>query len=733
MKAHLLVVLGLALGLVILVFLAASGPVSWAQPACQRYVAYEGDDGTIPTINDCSDEGKPCASVQHAINQSSTGDRICVSSVILNPDPTVYSETITIDLSVILDGAWESMCTVHTGCTFQRAEPCAADRVVIHAEGAGPVITMLDGVEPTIDCFTITGGNADTLLGEPDGQHTGGGIYGAGASPIIVNNIITGNFGCDACPTSNGYGGGIYLYKTPATTLIANNLIANNVADNVSAGQGGGIVLRESDAVVEQNEIRYNRSGLSAGSGGGIAVVDGEPTIRDNEVHHNVAGQSVMGLGGGIYVRSGKAVRIEGNILYDNQAITGPGDASLISKGGGIYIDGDPTVHADIWDNDIGRNVASPVSHRGHGGGIYATGLVTPSLIAANNVEANVAGELDNGWGGGIYLDGSEAILQGNEIWNNTATGSGSMGRGGGILVEGGTVTVRGNALARNTGGRDVASSMGFGGGMVLSDTIALVQDNLITGNRGTNSPDFAAGGGAYVFTSTVRIVGNTIVENSLTSGPAGYGGGLYLHYSASTVDGNTVTDNKAGEGPDGRGGGVRLASCPAFTLTNNIIARNHTTAFASGVGVAESMGWIAHNTIADNTGGDGSGIHVWLASTATVYGNIILGHTVGITNADAPASTVQAEYTLFEANTNDYGPDVTSLNEIPGPALLLPDFHLATGSGAINRVLPVPWVAWDIDGDARPTSVWSDAGADERDDVPLLKCYLPLVLRAAP
>jgi len=84
----------------------------------------------------------------------------------------------------------------------------------------------------------------------------------------------------------------------------------------------------------------------------------------------------------------------------------------------------------------------------------------------------------------------------------------------------------------------------------------------------------------------------------------------------------------------------------------------------------------------------------------------------------------------LFEANTNDYSAGVTSLNPIPGPALLQPDYHIPLGSSAINRVPPLAWVTVDIDGDPRPTSVWSDAGADERDDVPLLTCYLPLVLR---
>ena len=154
---------------------------------------------------------------------------------------------------------------------------------------------------------------------------------------------------------------------------IGNNLIANNVADNSTWGQGGGIMLRDSDAKVEGNEIRYNRAGLSAGYGGGITVVGGEPTIRANEIDHNVAGQSVQGLGGGIFVWSSTTARIEGNIIYDNQAISGPGDPGMASRGGGIYYSGDPTVQAVIWDNDIGQNVASPVSHKGYGGGLYAT------------------------------------------------------------------------------------------------------------------------------------------------------------------------------------------------------------------------------------------------------------------------------------------------------------------------------------------------------------------------
>jgi hypothetical protein len=45
-------------------------------------------------------------------------------------------------------------------------------------------------------------------------------------------------------------------------------------------------------------------------------------------------------------------------------------------------------------------------------------------------------------------------------------------------------------------------------------------------------------------------------------------------------------------------------------------------------------------------------------------------------------------------------------------------------------RARPLPWGAWDIDGQIRPIEALGDAGADE---IALLRSYMPLVLRVAP
>ncbi len=106
---------------------------------------------------------------------------------------------------------------------------------------------------------------------------------------------------------------------------------------------------------------------------------------------------------------------------------------------------------------------------------------------------------------------------------------------------------------------------------------------------------------------------------------------------------------------------------------------------------------------------------------------NIIISQTVGITNAVPAGTTVTATQSLFEGNGLNYGVGVDSVNEVPGPAMLLPDYHLSPGSNAIDHGVPLAWVTRDIDGNPRPMGPAPDVGADEWVRARL---YLSLVLR---
>ncbi len=727
MKPRLLSAFVFGLGLLALVNAGLSHSQARAQATCARYVL--APDGSN-VGRDCSDQRYPCRTVQYALSQvAADSEVICVADHSLAPGPSVYTGTLVITRSVTLDGEWQAACVDPSDltCSFTHVE-CDPQNVVLDAQAAGRVISIT-GASPTINCFTITGGDAAGQGGDPGGtvdNDAGGGVFGRDASPIIVNNVIVGNYGCNVCPVSYGRGGGIYLINAGATAIISGNLIGKNMADNSTWGQGGGIMLRNSQAQVRHNTIQSNRAGLSAGNGGGIAVIDSQPIIADNKILTNVAGTGVLCNGGGIYVWSATPVTIERNLIQANRALDGTGDSVFISSGGGIYYAGKPSASALIRDNTILNNIAA-TNWEGMGGGLYLGNVDASALVSGNTLEGNVAGFNDDGAGGGIYLSESDATIENNRICHNTASPGGTLGMGGGLCVNGGAGLIRGNVITYNTALAGAMIGAGSGGGLAISNSLAIVQDNWIAQNQGATAPNSSGlGGGVYVYHGAPSLLGNHILDNTTGGGNRGWGGGLYAEDSLVRLERNTILDNRVIGSIYNRGGGVHINSCPAFTLTNNIIARNAATTIGSGIALRNSAGLLVHNTIAQNQAGDGVGVWIDSHSTVTLTNNIIASQTVGISNTAAASSIVSAQYTLFDGNGLNYGPGVDSAHEIAGPAALLPDYHISSGSGARDTATPLAGVTIDIDGDPRPIGPAPDVGADEY----IKRLYLPLVLR---
>ena len=705
---RMLLVAGLVLGLGLLTLLMTMEQPVRANGSCDRYVLGidAGDQG------DCSDEGDPCRTVQYAISQADPGDRICVAKHSL-AGPLVYTGTVVITKSITLDGAWDGMCVDpnNLNCSFQSI-PCDPANVTLNAEGAGRVISMTGNVAPTIHCFTITGGNATGLGGDPETPleyDAGGGIYSRDAAPIITRNVITGNYGCD-CSATPGRGGGIYLLNAPATTVISGNVIAGNVGAGTTEGGGGGLVLRDSYAQILNNVIQENRAG-STGQGGGLMILDGSPTVADNVMQQNQAATGTQGRGGGIFVQSSMPVVIERNVLQFNRALEGAGDPALYNLGGGIYFEGP---FAMLRDNELYGNVATLLDSRGRGGGMYLRDLSETALVQGNVIaNDNRASYAGDGAGGAIYLETCYATVAENQIFSNLAA-SASPGYGGGIYVSGGGGLIQSNVVTGNRAVLGATGGTGWGGGMALYDSEVLVQDNRVMGNTADSAPGATGlGGGIYVRLGAPQIVRNEILSNTTSAG-AGSGGGLLLLESRAWVDGNIILYNQNIGALVNNGGGIGVDSCPAFTLTNNIVAQNAADDAGSGVAIALSDGRVDNNTIADNAAGDGVGIHVDKNSEVDAHNNIVISQTVGIAVADPGNSAVVADHMLFEANGTDYGLGVASLNEVSGPANLLADYHLDAGSGAIDHAQPLIWVAHDVDGDMRPYRGAPDVGADE-------------------
>jgi hypothetical protein len=189
-----------------------------------------------------------------------------------------------------------------------------ASATVIDGGGVNAAVRFISTSDNGIDGFKITGG-----IGYPvvDAQfrthHEGGGIYVKGGSPLIANNLITGN--------TATIGGGIAV--SGGNARITRNTISLNSAAAISAlqGLGGGLLVSGgAGLVVADNFITGNvASGANAAhiaSAGGAMAVSGSVTIRNN----TFAANQSPATQGDIYLAGGSPI-FTNNIIANHSAI----------------------------------------------------------------------------------------------------------------------------------------------------------------------------------------------------------------------------------------------------------------------------------------------------------------------------------------------------------------------------------------------------------------------------
>jgi nitrous oxidase accessory protein NosD len=100
--------------------------------------------------------------------QTKVSDPTCTAVIVA---AGTYTENVVITRSIVLQGA-------------------GAASTIINGGGNGPVIRVRGGAAPTIQGFTITGGDATNDADDPG---NGGGIHILNATAIIHDNVISGN------------------------------------------------------------------------------------------------------------------------------------------------------------------------------------------------------------------------------------------------------------------------------------------------------------------------------------------------------------------------------------------------------------------------------------------------------------------------------------------------------------------------------------------------------------
>jgi len=185
----------------------------------------------------------------------------------------------------------------------------------------------------------------------------------------------------------------------------------------------------------------------------------------------------------------------------------------------------------------------------------------------------------------------------------------------------------------------------------------------------------------------------------------------------------------------EGDGGGVYLMDSDDVRLENNIVSGNLVEAGGVGAGMCldESTAHMVHTTLAQNAGGDGSGIHVGLTSSVWMTNTIVVSHTVGITvTGGSSASTMTTLWGDGEwANLTDWGGagmvTTVAANVVGHPGFVNPsqgDYRIRGGAAVDAAVYA--GVDDDVDGHARPIGDGYDIGAHEA----YLPVFMPIIYK---
>jgi uncharacterized repeat protein (TIGR01451 family) len=404
---------------------AAPG-ASLAAPAT-RFVASDGDDA-----NDCSSIAQRCRTVQRAIDVADPLDGIWVATGTYTGTAGTVAE---IDKTLALLGGWDAGFITRDSTLHL---------TTLDAQNAGRVMYIHGHVSPTIDGFTITGGNASNASDYAD---YGGGIHSRDADPIITHNVITGNVASDS-PDAHGYGGGLYLRNSSASAVVSGNHILSNTASTGYNGSGGGLFLDRSEASVSDNIVRDNlASSADYGSGGGAYLTISAATLRGNTISGNVASIAESGQGGGVMLYHSPAT-LDGNYIINN-----------VSPGGGGGLLLERCMPFTLTNNIIAHNAANDVG----GGGIKFwgwSGGPAGGVLAHNTIAQN-----DRGSGGeGLFASGVVTLTLSNNIIVSHTTG---------IYAAGGSTVTASHTLFFN----HTVANVYQGGGAVVSST------NEITGS----------------------------------------------------------------------------------------------------------------------------------------------------------------------------------------------------------------------------------------------------------
>ncbi len=280
---------------------------------------------------------------------------------------------------------------------------------------------------------------------------------------------------------------------------------------DLGSNHGGGLQIRDSNALVISNTIRDNHAFLL---GGGVWVQRGAPMLQGNLIANNQSlGLGQEAYGGGVQLENSGAGLIS-NTIAANRA------SGLSAYGGGIHISSGAFISVTLGGNKIQLNATDAVlAQDGFGGGIGVSGASTGEVFLTNNFLISNTASIDAGGAPEKFgFGGAIAVASGQLRLENTAMISNTAAAGGGIYISGNfqdccNLTGTGSLIRANTA---VQGGGIFIGGMIddcceFNGSNILIQDNKAD-----------EGGGLYNDGQAARIHGGLFISNTAVAGGGG-------------------------------------------------------------------------------------------------------------------------------------------------------------------------------------------------------------------
>lgn len=384
-------------------------------------------------------------------------------------------------------------CSGDNDCDFQSALTAAQDNLV------ADVINVAAGTYKPNSLLTYV------ASGSGSGRLT---IQGAGAATTILDGqSSTQILKLDAIKSSFGSG--------------ANNLIIKDLTfrNGVGTSEAGGLQARaiSSNITIENCVFEGNSSSTFSAiaaaaeiNASSAANACSAAILRNNVVRNNTGGV------GGVRLKSCN-VEMDGNIIEDNQGMSGQGGAYAYANNTQVGAN-----NVTVINNEFNRNVGTSQ------GGLYVLSR-NLATVQGNSFVANSGGQK----GGGLYLTtngnitGVAAMVQDNLFQSNATTGSDP---GGGLyIVRTGTYggsyyTVVNNVFLNNSSNNNKGSGINFAAGSIIYASRLNFTNNTATMNSGTavNIDIRTSQDWAYVYNNIIRgndsdleIVDSSASENA--------------------------------------------------------------------------------------------------------------------------------------------------------------------------------------------------------------------------